>query len=60
MIVRSTGKRDWENMPIYTRIGMHLLFYGPAQVPSSQTWMKYDSNLSLDTLPSLVRGSEAV
>ncbi|CAG8463892.1 2633_t:CDS:10 [Ambispora gerdemannii] len=26
VIVRETGERIWEEMPIYTRIGMHLLF----------------------------------
>jgi len=45
VIVRSTGKRDWEDMPIYARVGMHLLFHGPAQVPSSHTWIKCEFDL---------------
>ncbi|KIJ34925.1 hypothetical protein M422DRAFT_262891 [Sphaerobolus stellatus SS14] len=32
VINRRTGKKEWESMPIYARIGMHLLFYGPAAV----------------------------
>ncbi|KAG8806155.1 hypothetical protein FRC17_005150 [Serendipita sp. 399] len=32
VIVRATGIKDFEEMPIYARIGMHLLFYGPAQL----------------------------
>nr|CAG8469148.1 7889_t:CDS:10 [Entrophospora candida] len=27
-IDRKTGEKYWENMPIYVRIGMHLLFFG--------------------------------
>lgn len=26
-VVDREGKKTWENMPIYARIGMHLLFY---------------------------------
>ncbi|KAF8591714.1 hypothetical protein K439DRAFT_1401813 [Ramaria rubella] len=32
VIVRKTGQKQWESMPIYARIGMHLLFYGPAAI----------------------------
>ncbi|CCA67123.1 related to phosphatidylserine decarboxylase proenzyme 2 precursor [Serendipita indica DSM 11827] len=32
IIVRSTGVKDFEYMPIYARVGMHLLFYGPLQL----------------------------
>ncbi|KLO16707.1 hypothetical protein SCHPADRAFT_869479 [Schizopora paradoxa] len=32
LIVRSTGEKIFETMPIYARIGMHLLFYGPLQI----------------------------
>lgn len=28
VIVRKTGERRWEQMPIYTRLGMHILFCG--------------------------------
>ncbi|EJU00633.1 hypothetical protein DACRYDRAFT_23040 [Dacryopinax primogenitus] len=31
IIIRKTGDRIFETMPIYTRIGMHLLFYGKAE-----------------------------
>ena len=30
--IRGTGERFFESMPIYTRLGMHLLFYGGTQV----------------------------
>ncbi|KAG9057732.1 hypothetical protein FS842_004388 [Serendipita sp. 407] len=32
VIIRATGIKDFEEMPIYARIGMHLLFYGPVQI----------------------------
>jgi hypothetical protein len=32
VIIRATGIKDFEEMPIYARVGMHLLFYGPVQV----------------------------
>jgi len=32
VIIRATGIKDFEEMPIYARVGMHLLFYGSAQV----------------------------
>ncbi|TRM57435.1 phosphatidylserine decarboxylase-domain-containing protein [Schizophyllum amplum] len=31
VIVRETGERVFEYMPLYARIGMHLLFYGAVQ-----------------------------
>jgi phosphatidylserine decarboxylase len=31
VIIRQTGDRIFETMPIYARIGMHLLFYGKAE-----------------------------
>ncbi|KAH9828557.1 phosphatidylserine decarboxylase-domain-containing protein, partial [Rhodofomes roseus] len=31
VIDRKTGQRFWESMPIYPRLGMHLLFYGGEQ-----------------------------
>lgn len=31
VINRETGDRFWESMPIYPRLGMHLLFYGGEQ-----------------------------
>ena len=30
-IIRETGEKVWEPMPLYTRIGMHLLFVGHLQ-----------------------------
>lgn len=32
VIIRTTGIKDFEEMPIYARVGMHLLFYGSAQI----------------------------
>ncbi|BFZ62460.1 hypothetical protein YB2330_003554 [Saitoella coloradoensis] len=31
VIVRKTGEKKWESMPLYARIGMHLLFVGRAE-----------------------------
>ncbi|KIK50764.1 hypothetical protein GYMLUDRAFT_182269 [Collybiopsis luxurians FD-317 M1] len=31
VVIRETGERIFESMPIYARIGMHLLFYGNVQ-----------------------------
>lgn len=36
VVVRETGVQIFEEMPIYARIGMHLLFYG-----SWQVWVVY-------------------
>lgn len=32
VVMRSTGEKTFETMPLYARIGMHLLFYGSLQV----------------------------
>lgn len=32
MVIRATGEKTFETMPLYARIGMHLLFYGSLQV----------------------------
>jgi phosphatidylserine decarboxylase len=32
VVVRETGEKIFESMPIYARVGMHLLFYGKEQV----------------------------
>lgn len=32
VVQRGTGEKVFESMPLYARIGMHLLFYGRAQV----------------------------
>lgn len=31
VIIRDTGEKIFESMPVYARIGMHLLFYGKEQ-----------------------------
>lgn len=46
VIIRATGIKDFEDMPIYARVGMHLLFYGPVQIRFLQ-W-----NLIRDVLKS--------
>lgn len=38
VIIRATGIKDFEDMPIYARVGMHLLFYGPVQVIISSSY----------------------
>ncbi|EJD05118.1 uncharacterized protein FOMMEDRAFT_105365 [Fomitiporia mediterranea MF3/22] len=32
VIIRTTGQKVFEIMPLYARIGMHLLFYGPIEI----------------------------
>ena len=32
VFIRGTGEKMFESMPIYARIGMHLLFYGKEQI----------------------------
>ncbi|KAI0669632.1 phosphatidylserine decarboxylase-domain-containing protein [Trametes maxima] len=69
VIVRSTGERIFESMPIYPRLGMHLLFYGGTQVKmlhnrSVETILKdlsvrqgkiYDSPESVKSIPSFIQ-----
>ncbi|KAI0764292.1 phosphatidylserine decarboxylase-domain-containing protein [Trametes elegans] len=69
VIVRSTGERIFESMPIYPRLGMHLLFYGGTQVKllhnkSIETVLKdlsirqgkiYDSGESVKSIPSFIQ-----
>ncbi|KAI8978164.1 phosphatidylserine decarboxylase-domain-containing protein [Trametes punicea] len=69
VIVRSTGERIFESMPIYARLGMHLLFYGGTQVKllhnrSVETILKdlsvrqgkiYDSPESVKSIPSFIQ-----
>ncbi|KAI0363383.1 hypothetical protein BV20DRAFT_975737 [Pilatotrama ljubarskyi] len=69
VIVRSTGERIFESMPVYPRLGMHLLFYGGTQVKmlhnrSVETILKdlserqgkiYDSPESVKSIPSFVQ-----
>ncbi|KAH9856812.1 phosphatidylserine decarboxylase-domain-containing protein [Lenzites betulinus] len=69
VIVRSTGERIFESMPIYPRLGMHLLFYGGTQIKllhnrSVETILKdlsvrqgkiYDSPESVKSIPSFIQ-----
>uniref|UniRef100_A0AAD7XA06 phosphatidylserine decarboxylase n=1 Tax=Trametes cubensis TaxID=1111947 RepID=A0AAD7XA06_9APHY len=69
VIVRSTGERIFESMPIYPRLGMHLLFYGGTQIKllhnrSVETVLKdlsnrqgkiYDSPESVKSIPSFIQ-----
>ncbi|KAI0359442.1 hypothetical protein OH77DRAFT_1419944 [Trametes cingulata] len=69
VIVRATGERIFESMPIYPRLGMHLLFYGGTQVKmlrnrSVETVLKdlsvrqgkiYDSPESVKSIPSFIQ-----
>ncbi|KAI0628430.1 phosphatidylserine decarboxylase-domain-containing protein [Trametes polyzona] len=68
VIVRATGERIFESMPIYPRLGMHLLFYGGTQIKllrnrSVETVLKdlsirqgkiYDSPESVKAIPSFI------
>ncbi|THG94606.1 hypothetical protein EW026_g6899 [Hermanssonia centrifuga] len=66
--MRGTGERFFESMPVYPRLGMHLLFYGGAQVKvlhnqTVETVLKdlsirqgkiYDSPESVKSIPSFI------
>ncbi|KAI0712799.1 phosphatidylserine decarboxylase-domain-containing protein [Cerioporus squamosus] len=68
VIVRATGERIFESMPIYPRLGMHLLFYGGTQIKllhnrtvesvlrdlSVRQGKVYDSPESVKSIPSFV------
>ena len=69
VVIRATNQRFFEKMPIYVRLGMHLLFYGPEQVKllegckSIQDLLKevslrqgeiYDSPESVRNIPSFI------
>ncbi|KAF8875750.1 phosphatidylserine decarboxylase-domain-containing protein [Mucidula mucida] len=58
VLIRATGKKIFESMPIYARIGMHLLFYGKPQVLllGTETQGKiYDSPESAESIHSFVK-----
>ncbi|KAI0827618.1 phosphatidylserine decarboxylase-domain-containing protein [Trametes gibbosa] len=69
VIVRSTGERIFESMPVYPRLGMHLLFYGGTQIKllhnhTVETILKdlslrqgkiYDSSESVKSIPSFIQ-----
>ncbi|KAI0737248.1 phosphatidylserine decarboxylase-domain-containing protein [Daedaleopsis nitida] len=66
--VRATGEKIFESMPIYPRLGMHLLFYGGTQIKalhnrsvesvlrdlSVRQGKVYDSAESTKSIPSFV------
>ncbi|KAI4527552.1 hypothetical protein K525DRAFT_231850 [Schizophyllum commune Loenen D] len=68
VIVRETGERVFEYMPLYARIGMHLLFYGALQKKMLQMdWLQnllkeqsikqgqtYDSPASTHAIPGFI------
>jgi len=69
VIVRGTNEKIFESMPIYARIGMHLLFYGKEQVKfleyktveqllheqSIKEGKLYDSPDSVASIPSFIQ-----
>ncbi|KAK1222118.1 hypothetical protein PQX77_015042 [Marasmius sp. AFHP31] len=69
VVIRETGKLKFESMPIYARIGMHLLFYGSLKVEllknktvgallrdqSVKQGRIYDSLESVKSIPSFIR-----
>ncbi|KAK7060844.1 hypothetical protein VNI00_000577 [Paramarasmius palmivorus] len=68
VVVRDTGALIFESMPIYARIGMHLLFYGDMQIDilknktvgrllkdvSVKQGKIYDSPKSIQSIPSFI------
>ncbi|CCM06055.1 uncharacterized protein FIBRA_08302 [Fibroporia radiculosa] len=68
VVDRATGQRFFESMPIYTRLGMHLLFYGGEQRKvlhnktveatlqelSIRQGKIYDSHDSVQSIPSFI------
>ncbi|KAI5895059.1 uncharacterized protein SCHCODRAFT_02618486 [Schizophyllum commune H4-8] len=69
VIVRESGERVFEYMPLYARIGMHLLFYGALQKKMLQMdWLQnllkeqsikqgqtYDSPASTHAIPGFIQ-----
>jgi len=69
VLVRGTNERIFESMPIYARIGMHLLFYGKEQEKilsakrveeilreqSVKQGKIYDSPQSVKSIPSFIK-----
>ncbi|KAK0189157.1 hypothetical protein F5146DRAFT_1205431 [Armillaria mellea] len=69
VVIRATGERVFESMPIYARIGMHLLFYGKGQIlllgtETVANFLKrlsikqgkiYDSPQSVASIPSFIK-----
>ncbi|TFK71358.1 hypothetical protein BDN72DRAFT_895722 [Pluteus cervinus] len=68
VVVRETGERIFEAMPMYVRIGMHMLFHGKEQMKLLETrrmenilreqsirqGKHYDSHESVKNIPSFV------
>ncbi|KAH7885821.1 phosphatidylserine decarboxylase-domain-containing protein [Phlebopus sp. FC_14] len=70
VVIRDTNERFFESMPIYARLGMHLLFYGKQQVKllegskhvedllreqSTRQGKIYDSHESIKNIPSFIK-----
>ncbi|KAL6304965.1 phosphatidylserine decarboxylase-domain-containing protein [Sparassis latifolia] len=69
VVVRATGEKFFESMPIYGRLGMHLLFYGHTEIKvlheksveavledlSIREGKTYDSPESVKSIPSFIR-----
>ncbi|KAI1782781.1 phosphatidylserine decarboxylase-domain-containing protein [Ganoderma leucocontextum] len=69
VIVRSTGEKIFESMPVYPRLGMHLMFYGGTQIKllhnhtvesilkdlSIRQGKVYDSPESVKSIPSFIQ-----
>lgn len=68
VVMRGTGEKFFESMPIYPRLGMHLLFYGGTQIKvlhnqtvesvlkslSIRQGEHYDSPESVKSIPSFI------
>ncbi|KAM5545233.1 hypothetical protein V8D89_001344 [Ganoderma adspersum] len=69
VVVRGTGEKIFESMPIYPRVGMHLMFYGGTQIKllhnhtvesilkdlSLRQGKVYDSPESVKSIPSFIQ-----
>lgn len=69
VMIRGTGEKFFESMPIYPRLGMHLLYYGGTQIkmlhnPTVETVLKdlsikqgktYDTPESAKSIPSFIQ-----
>ncbi|KAF8512042.1 phosphatidylserine decarboxylase-domain-containing protein [Gautieria morchelliformis] len=68
VVIRATGEQIFESMPIYARIGMHLLFYGKVETvllrnkiieaqlkeQSIKEGIVFDSPSSVSSIPSFI------
>jgi len=62
VVIRGTSERIFESMPIYARIGMHLLFYGKEQVELLEGNRKIDDLLRDESIKEgkIYNSSESV